>query len=86
MLLVAAGLVAIPLAAMQFTAEVKWSIFDFVIAGVLLFGASFAIEFVLRTVKKFEHRLILCAVVLAGLVILWLELAVGIFGSPIAGS
>lgn len=84
--LVAAGLLALPLVAMQFTREVNWDASDFIVMGVLLFATGFAIELVLRTVKKFEHRLILCGAILAALVLLWIELAVGIFGSPIAGS
>ncbi len=79
-------LLAIPLIAMQFTKEVRWELSDFVIMGILLFGTAFLCEMVLRNVKTTKNRLIICAGILFGLVLLWLEMAVGIFGSPIAGS
>jgi hypothetical protein len=71
---------------MRFTSAVKWGPFDFIIAGILLFGTGLAIEFVLRKVKKLEYRLALCAAILIGLFLVWAELAVGIFGTPLAGS
>ena len=83
--LTAALLLLIPLIAMQFTDEVNWSLFDFVVAGVLLFGTGLACELVLRKVKKIQHRVILCATLLAVLFIIWVQLAVGIFGTPFGG-
>ena len=83
--LTAALLLLIPLIVMQFTDEVNWSLFDFVVAGVLLFGTGLACELVLRKVKKILHRVILCATLLAVLFIIWVQLAVGIFGTPFGG-
>lgn len=71
---------------MQFTNEVAWSVMDFVMAGILLLGTGLAIEFVLRKVKNTKHRIIICILILLALLLLWLELAVGIFGTPIAGN
>ncbi|MBK8495746.1 MAG: hypothetical protein IPL50_12610 [Chitinophagaceae bacterium] len=82
----AAFLLLIPFIAMQFTAEVNWSLSDFVIAGTLLFGTGLLCEFVLRTFKKTGQRIAICAVVLVVLFIIWAELAVGIFGTPFAGN
>ena len=79
-------LVLIPLIAMQFTNEVNWSIMDFVVAGVLLFGTGLTIEFVLRKVKTRKNRIIICGIIILLLLLLWIELAIGIFGSPIAGN
>ena len=79
-------LLLIPLIAMQFTNEVNWTLFDFVVAGVLLLGTGFICELVIRKVKKTNHRIILCGVILAALLLIWIELAVGIFGTPSAGS
>ena len=79
-------LLLIPVLAMQFTNEVKWSISDFIIAGLLLFGTVLVLEFILRKVTKKENRLLFVILILALLVLTWLELAVGIFGTPIAGS
>jgi hypothetical protein len=63
-----------------------WSRFDFVAAGVLLLGTGLAIEVILRLVTKFEYRVAFCVAVLIVLALVWIELAVGLFGSPIAGS
>ena len=74
------------LIAMRFTNEVNWSAFDFVVAAILLLGTGLAIELVLRVVKKFEYRMAICAAILLGLFIVWAELAVGLIGTPFAGS
>ena len=84
--LAVAGLLSIPFVAMQFTDEVKWGLADFAVMGMLLLGAGLAIDFVMRAVKKTEYRLLACAAILLVLVLVWAELAVGIFGSPFAGS
>lgn len=83
--LTAALLLLMPLIAMQFTDGVNWSLIDFVVAGVLLFGTGLACEVVLRKVKKTHHRIILCATLLAALLITWVELAVGIVGTAFGG-
>jgi len=75
-----------PLIAMQFTNEVNWNLADFVVAGVLLFGTSLICEVVMRKVKETNHRIILCAAILVALLLIWIELAVGLFGTPFAGS
>jgi len=79
-------LLLIPLIAMQFTNEVNWTLSDFVVAGALLLVTGFICEIVIRKVKKTNHRIILCGVILAALLLIWIELAVGIFGTPLAGS
>ncbi len=84
--LTVALLLLVPLIAMQFTDEVNWDVFDFVVAGVLLLGTGLLCELVLRRVKKSRYRIAICAVILAALFLIWAELAVGIFGTPFAGS
>lgn len=79
-------LLLIPLVAMQFTNEVDWDIFDFVVMGFLLLGTATVCEIVLRLVKRIEYRILICGAVLLALFLIWAELAVGIFGSPFAGS
>jgi hypothetical protein len=79
-------LLLIPFIAMQFTDEVKWSLPDFVGAGVLLLGTGLLCELVIKKVKKTGHRLLICGALLLLLFLIWLELAVGIFGTPFAGS
>lgn len=63
-----------------------WSLFDFAAAGVLLTGAGLIFEFLMRAVKKFEYRIALGLVLLAVLFIVWIEIAVGVFGTRFAGN
>ena len=79
-------LLLIPLIVMQFTDEVNWNLADFVVAGVLLLGTGLICELVMRKVKKTNHRIILCAFILVALLLIWIELAVGLFGTPFAGT
>lgn len=83
---VTAFLLAIPLVAMQFTNEVDWTLSDFVTAGVLLLSTGLAIELVIRNLKAGVLRTIVLVIILLALFLIWAELAVGIFGTPFAGS
>ena len=79
-------ILSIPLMAMQFTEEVNWTISDFLVMGILLFTTVFTIDFVLKKFKTLKSRLILTVGIVVLLALVWAELAVGIFGSPFAGS
>ena len=85
-LLTVAILLLIPLIAMQFTTGVNWTMSDFVVAGILLLGTGLVCELVMRKVKKIKYRLVICGAILIALFLIWAELAVGIFGTPFAGS
>jgi len=76
----------VPFIAMRFTNEVKWSAIDFLSAAFLLLGTGLLCELVLRKVKRWEYRVALCAAILFALLIVWAELAVGLLGTPFAGS
>lgn len=75
--LATALILLIPLVAMQYTSDVNWTAGDFAVAGVLLFGTGSA--FVLATRILPQHRALVAAVLAAGFVYLWAELAVGVF-------
>ncbi|QDW24074.1 hypothetical protein FFJ24_004235 [Pedobacter sp. KBS0701] len=83
---VMACILAIPLVAMQFTNEVNWTLSDFVTAGILLLSTCLTIELVIRNLKTGKLRTITLVVILLALFLIWAELAVGIFGTPFAGS
>ncbi len=85
-LLIVGAILLIPFTAMQFSNEIYWSLLDFMIMGILLFLTGLAINIVLRKTSSLKQRIILCGVVLAIFILIWAELAVGIFGSPFAGS
>ncbi len=84
--LTVALLLLIPLVAMQFTDEVNWSLSDFVVMGFLLLVTALMCELVMRKVKKVKYQIAICAALLAALFLIWVELAVGIFGTPFAGT
>ena len=78
-LLIVGLLLLIPLIAMQFTDEVNWTLPDFIAAGILLLGTGLMCEFALRKVKKTKYRIAICLAILSTLLLIWAELAVGIF-------
>lgn len=80
------GILLIPFFAMQFTSEVNWQLNDFIIAGALIMGTGLLIHFVRDRIKSANKRNLLILGILMVLLLVWAELAVGIFGSPIAGS
>lgn len=79
--LATAFLLLIPLVAMQFSQEMKWDLADFVIAGVLLFGTGLTYVVVSRMGNTTSYRLGAGVAVLAGLLLIWINLAVGFLGS-----
>lgn len=85
-LIVVAVLLCIPLIAMQFNTGVDWDARDFIIMGILLFATGMGIEFVLRKIGSSKNRLIAVGAILIVFFLIWDELAVGIFGTPFAGS
>lgn len=82
----ATALLLIPLIAMNFTNDVNWKFFDFLVAGVLLIGTGLTLEFILRKIKTLRYRILFGIALFLVLILIWAELAVGIFGTPFAGS
>jgi hypothetical protein len=63
-----------------------WSGFDFLVAAVLLTAAVLAFLLFVRPGKSRRYRVVAAAMIIVVLLVVWLELAVGLFGSPFAGS
>ena len=76
----------IPFIAMQFSSEVNWSLLDFIVMGTLLLGVGLLLEVVLRKVPKKNNRIALIAIIFVLFLLIWAELAVGIFNTAFAGS
>ena len=76
----------VPLVAMQFSDQVNWTPSDFAIAGLLLLATGVLIDQVFRRTSKGLGRIIAIVFILFGFLLIWMELAVGIFGTPISGS
>jgi uncharacterized membrane protein len=85
-LLIVGALLLIPFIAMQFSSEVVWTASDFIIMGILLLVTGLGIDLVLRKVSSSKNRLIIGGIILAVFFMIWAELAVGVFGTPFAGS
>ena len=79
-------LLCIPLIAMQFTDEVSWTGYDFIVMGFLLLGVSFASDFAVRKLANKTKRVAVVAIIILTFLLVWAELAVGILGTPFAGS
>ena len=71
---------------MQFTDEVNWTTTDFIIAGSHLYGAGMISEIVLRKIKSLNHKVGLLSTILIVVILIWIELAVGIFGTLFSGN
>lgn len=81
-----AAMLLVPLAAMQLSTAVVWTVSDFFLMGALLMGAGSSFVFTARLVRTRQQRRLLGAVVALLTLLVWLELAVGLVGSPLAGS
>lgn len=79
-------ILSIPFVAMRFTNEVDWKISDFVIMGALLTGTGLLCDLALRKARSTKSRILLCGAILLAFFLIWAELAVGVFGTPFAGS
>lgn len=79
-LLVPALLLFVPLIAMRFTDEVKWTGSDFVVAYVVLASAGLAFRFLFRRAGNPIARFAALAAVGTTLFMTWVNLAVGLVG------
>ena len=85
-LLTVFGLLLIPLIAMQFTEEVNWKISDFTVMGFLLLLAGVLIKLSSNIVRKKNYRITIIVIIIILFLLIWAELAVGIFGTTLAGN
>lgn len=78
-LAIVAILLLIPFIAMQLTNEVNWTGFDFLIMGTLLFITGLLLDFAIRKVATRKNRIIASIAIVGAFLLIWVELAVGIF-------
>jgi VIT1/CCC1 family predicted Fe2+/Mn2+ transporter len=76
-----ASVLMVPLLAMLFTDEVNWSPFDFIVMAILLFGTGLAYVLISKFSERLAYKAAVAVAVLAGLFLIWVNLAVGIIGS-----
>lgn len=71
----------LPLVAMQFTEEVNWTLSDFVLGAVLLFGSLGVYELAARVTRNFAYRAGAGVAIAAVFLLSWSNAAVGITDS-----
>lgn len=79
-------LLLIPLIAMEFSDQVRWNRFDFLLMGSLLLLVGLGIHLILNKVKRVSYRLLYLTFITIVFLLIWVELAVGIFGLPFSGN
>ncbi|NQV49585.1 MAG: hypothetical protein HQ507_03770 [Candidatus Marinimicrobia bacterium] len=79
--LATASILTLPLVAMLFTSEVNWGLFDFIVMGILLFGTGLTYILISKMSDSFAYKSAVGVAVVAGLLLIWINLAVGIIGS-----
>jgi hypothetical protein len=71
---------------MQLTDEVNWTPLDFIVAGVLLLSTGLILALIIRKTKSVKYRIAMSIALIIVFLLIWAELAVGIFGTPFSGS
>ncbi|MFZ5390881.1 MAG: hypothetical protein ACOZAJ_01220 [Patescibacteria group bacterium] len=74
-------LLMIPLTAMQFSQEVNWDLFDFVLMGAVLFAIGLAYELIARRSQKTLYRTAFVIGLVGAFLLFWINGAVGIIGN-----
>lgn len=77
----AALLLLLPVAAMQFTDEVNWGPADFIIFGAMLLAACGIYELAARITGSRAYRAAVGVAVATAFILIWINLAVGIIGT-----
>ena len=65
--------------------DFNWSVFDFAVMGLMLIFVGIALELVSTLIKGGRKKEILYGLIILLFLLLWAELGVGIFNSPISG-
>lgn len=78
----AASILLVPLLAMQITDAVVWDVADFAVAGALLVGTGLMCQTAARRAGDIAYRAAVGLALAAGLLLVWISLAVGVIGDP----
>jgi hypothetical protein len=66
--------------------ELDWSGFDFLVMTLLILSLSILINLILYYTDSSKLKILLIFIVAILFLLIWVELAVGIFGTPFAGN
>ena len=75
-----AALLIIPAIGMLLTDEINWGPGDFLVMGLLFSAVGFGVEFAVRHFRSRGTRLLASGAIVLAFLLVWAELAVGIFG------
>lgn len=78
---IVAGLWLLPLIAMQFTREVRWTASDFVFVAIMLGGTALLYEIAVLTRRSYAYRGGIALALAATFLLIWINGAVGIIGN-----
>ena len=84
-LVASSSLLIIPLFFTVISDEFNWSFFDFIIMGFMMIFVGILFKLVSRVIKSGKRKKLLYGLIILLFLLLWAELGVGIFNSPIAG-
>ena len=84
-LIVCSSLLIIPLLFTVISDEFNWTFFDFIIMGFMMMVVGISFELVSRVIKSGKRKKLFYGLIILLFLLLWAELGVGIFNSPIAG-
>lgn len=79
-------LLLIPFLAKVLMKDFDWTLFDFIVMGGLIYGAIFTLLLVTRLIQKQPYRLAMIFAILLVFILLYIDLAVGIFDFPWSGT
>jgi len=80
------SLLIIPLLGVILTNTFEWSMFDFLLMGSLLLVLGIGIELTSLNFKQLNTRIAITSFIILIILLIWIEIAVGIFNSPFAGN
>lgn len=75
------ALATLLLLALPLLASWSWTLSDFVVAGVLIFGTGLTFILVVRKASNIAYRAAVGGTLAAALLLIWINLAVGVIGS-----
>lgn len=76
----------IPLVLTLTVSDFNWDVFDFVVGGMLIFSFGIFLTMLWKSKKSRRQKQIFFWIGIVVLFLIWMELAVGIFGIPFSGN
>lgn len=74
-------LLLIPFIAMKFSEDMVWTLSDFILAGIMIFGTGLTYTLVTRKSEEIVYRVAVGFALFTGLFLIWSNIAVGLIGS-----